>query len=225
MDAATQSQVAKFRLATFLAGLEGGTVGVLWMLAWLGVSSVWQQRSFWASENLMATAFNRNSTLAPVFAWTTCAGLALYVLIYSALGAAFSSAVRDRVPERRVMLLAVIFAILWYYFSFRWTFKLALPLVALLHVEHSTLVGHLLYGTMLGRYPMYVHRLMNTAPPVVAAAVAAVECEARKGEEISPTVYEHAKEAGLTGPVTGRDADLGTSPKHFEGFGEPGREE
>jgi hypothetical protein len=25
-----------------------------------------------------------------------------------------------------------------------------LPLVALLHVEHATLVGHLLYGTMLG---------------------------------------------------------------------------
>ena len=46
MDAATESQTAKARLATLLAGLEGGTVGVLWMLTWLGVSSVWQQRSF-----------------------------------------------------------------------------------------------------------------------------------------------------------------------------------
>jgi MFS family permease len=166
MDAATQSETAKLRLATFLAGLEGGTVGVLWMLAWLGVSSLWQQRSFWAPENLMATAFDRSSNLAPLFTWATCAGLALYVLIYSVLGAAFSSLLGDRVPRRRVMLTAVIFAIVWYYFSFRWTFKLALPLVALLHVEHSTLVGHLLYGTMLGRYPLYVHRLMNTAPPV-----------------------------------------------------------
>jgi hypothetical protein len=180
MDAATQSETAKLRLATFLAGLEGGTVGVLWMLAWLGVSSVWQQRSFWAPENLMATAFDRNSNLAPVFTWATCAGLALYVLIYSALGAAFSSFLRDRVPNRRVMLLAVIFAIAWYYVSFRGVFKLVLPLVALLHVEHATLVGHLLYGTMLGRYPAYVHRLMNTAPleveaPGVEAAAVAVE--------------------------------------------------
>jgi hypothetical protein len=169
MDPAMQSDAAKLRLATFLAGLEGGTVGVLWMLAWLGVSSVWQQRSFWAPENLMATAFDRSSNLAPIFTWATCVGLAVYVLMYSVLGAAFSSAVRDRVPARRVMLLAVTFAIVWYYFSFRWSFKLALPLVALLHVEHSTLVGHLLYGTMLGRYPAYVHRLMNTAPPVVVA--------------------------------------------------------
>jgi hypothetical protein len=179
MDPATESQpaeagqAAKLRLATCLAGLEGGTVGVLWMLTWLGASSVWQQRSFWAPENLMATAFDRNSTLAPAFTWATCAGLALYVLIYSLLGAAFSSVVRQRVPRRRVMLLAVIFAIAWYYFSFRWTFKLALPLVALLHVEHTTLIGHLLYGTMLGRYPAYVHRLMNTAPP--APAIAEVE--------------------------------------------------
>jgi len=175
MDAATQSETARLRLSTFLAGLEGGTVGVLWMLAWLGVSSVWQQRSFWAPENLMATAFDRNSNLAPIFTWATCAGLALYVLIYSALGAAFSSFLRDRVPSRRVMLMAVIFAIVWYYVSFRGVFRLVLPLVALLHVEHATLIGHLLYGTMLGRYPAYVHRLMNTAPPVAEAPGVAVE--------------------------------------------------
>ena len=35
MDAATDRQAAKLRLATFLAGLEGGTLGVLWMLTWL----------------------------------------------------------------------------------------------------------------------------------------------------------------------------------------------
>src|ERR1017187_2458699 len=167
MDAATESQTAKARLGALLAGLEGGTVGVLWMLTWLGVSSVWQQRSFWTPENLMATAFDRNSTLAPAFTWATCGGLALYLLIYGILGATFSSVLRDRVPRKRVMLWAVIFGLAWYYFSFRWTLKFALPLVALLHVEHPTLVGHLLYGPMLGRYPVYVQRRMGPAPPVV----------------------------------------------------------
>jgi hypothetical protein len=175
MDAATESQTAKARLATLLAGLEGGTVGVLWMLTWLGVSSVWQQRSFWTPENLMATAFDRNSTLAPVFTWATCGGLALYLLIYSVLGATFSSVLRGRVPRRRVMLWAVVFALAWYYLSFRWIFKFALPLVALLHVEHSTVVGHLLYGTMLGRYPVYVQRLMGMAPPAVAMEAPPIE--------------------------------------------------
>jgi hypothetical protein len=163
------------------------------MLTWLGVSSVWQQRSFWAPENLMATAFDRNSTLAPVFTWATCGGLALYVLIYSLLGAAFSSVLRDRVPQRRVMLIAVIFAVVWYYFSFRWTFRFALPLVALLHVEHTTLVGHLLYGTILGRFPVYVHRLMNTAPPVVMEA-AVVEAPVPEG------VAAEAREDHMEGP-------------------------
>jgi hypothetical protein len=192
MDPATQSAAAKIRLATFLAGLEGGTVGVLWMLAWLGVSSVWQQRSFWSPENLMATAFDRNSTLAPAFTWSTCAGLALYILLYTLLGAAFSSVLRDRVPRTRVMLTAVIFAIAWYYFSFRWTFKLTLPLVALLHVEHTTLVGHLLYGTMLGRYPVYVHRLMNTAPPAVVEEFAV---EAAVPEGVVAKVSEEQRDA------------------------------
>jgi cation transport ATPase len=175
MDAAARHLKSKQSLATWLAGMEGGTVGVLWMLVWLGLSSVWQQRSFWTAENLMATAFDRNSMLAPIFAWATCAGLALYVVIYSLLGAAFALTVRGRVPRGTVMLLAVTFALAWYYFSFRWVFKLALPLVALLHVEHATLVGHLLYGTFLGRFPLYFDRLMSAAPPEARIAPPMVE--------------------------------------------------
>ena len=190
MDPATQREVSKLRLATFLAGMEGGTVGVLWMLAWLGVSSAWQQRSFWAPENLMATAFDRSLSLAPVFGWPTCAGLAVYVLIYSVLGAAFALAVGDRVPARRVILLAVIFAVAWYYVSFRWIFKFTLPMVALLHVEHTTVIGHLLYGTMLGRFPLYVNRLMNTAKPAEEEAPTAVE-EA----PVAVEVPEHAPDS------------------------------
>lgn len=165
MDAVAENQRAKQNLAYILSGMEAGTVGILSMLLWLGVSSVWQQHSFWTAENLMATAFDRNADLAPVFRWSTCAGLALYLLIYMLLGAAFSAIARDRVPRGRVMLLAVVFALAWYYLAFHWAFQYALPLVSLLHVEHSTLVGHLLYGTMLGRYPFYVRRLMGAAPP------------------------------------------------------------
>src|SRR5437867_476971 len=44
-------------LSATLAGLQAGMLGVCWMLAWLGLSAKWQNRSFWTAENLMATAF------------------------------------------------------------------------------------------------------------------------------------------------------------------------
>jgi len=36
---------------------------------------------------------------------------------------------------------------------------------------------------MLGRYPGYLHRLMNTAPPVAAEAPAVVVGESHDGQE------------------------------------------
>jgi hypothetical protein len=175
MDAVTESRSATALLPALLAGLEAGMVGALWMLAWLGISSVWQQGGFWAPENLMSTAFDRNASLAAGFTASTCAGLALYLSIYSLLGVIFALGVRDRAPRTRVMLLGVIFALAWYYFSFRWMFKSAMPLVALLHVERPTVLGHLVYGTILGRYPLYLHRLVGTPAPALEEHPRAIE--------------------------------------------------
>jgi hypothetical protein len=50
------------------------------------------------------------------------------------------------------LLFAVIFALGWYYLSFRLIYEKLLPLVALLHAEQQTIVGHLIYGIFLGRY-------------------------------------------------------------------------
>jgi hypothetical protein len=166
-----------------LAGLEAGMVGSLWMLAWMGVSAVWQQRSFWTPENLMSTAFDRNATIPTGFAAATCTGLALYLVMYSLLGAFFAAAVGCRVPRRRVTLLGVAFALAWYYFSFRWTFQFALPLVALLHVERSTLLGHLVYGTVLGRYPVYLQRLA-AAEAALAPPAETAPAESAAGEPV-----------------------------------------
>jgi hypothetical protein len=106
-------------------------------------------------------------------------------VIYSLLGAAFAAVVNHRVPRSRVMLLSVVSSLVWYYLSFRWAFKTTMPLVALLHVERSTMLGHLLYGTMLGRYPVYVQRLLGPPDSVAAleegAAVAADAAVAEGG--------------------------------------------
>jgi hypothetical protein len=127
-------------------------VGVLWMLAWLGVSATWQRRSFWTAENLLASAFYGDSAIRSGFAFSTLSGMALYLLLYSLLGAGFAAIVRGRAPHRRTLLLGIVFGVGWYYVSFHAIWKSLLPLVSLLHSERPTVIGHLIYGTLLGRY-------------------------------------------------------------------------
>ena len=151
-------------LDALLAGFQGGMVGVCWMLAWLGVSSSWHRRSFWSAENLMASAFYPNGAIRNGFAGRTLSGMALYLLLYSVLGALFALAVSDRLSRVRVLLGAVLFALAWYYLTFQLIWKTAIPLVALLHSAAPTVVGHVIYGTMLGRYPKYLPRRASVPP-------------------------------------------------------------
>jgi hypothetical protein len=143
-------------LWSFLAGLQAGMLGVLTMLAWLGVSATWQRRSFWTSENLMASVFYGNQAIRSGFAGHTVSGLAVYLLLYSLLGGLLAFTLRDRVARIRVLMLSVLFALVWYYLSYRVLWKTVAPLIALLHVERATVLGHLVYGTLLARYPLYL---------------------------------------------------------------------
>ena len=167
MDAAAEGRPAN-SLRLLFAGLEAGMLGALWMLAWMGLSATWQRRSFWMPENLMATAFASDAPIRTGFVSSTISGLALYLLIYSLLGALFAFAVRGRVPRGRVLLWSVAFALAWYYLSFHGIWKSVIPLVARLHVERATVLGHLLYGTVLARYPVYLERWEQPAPSAEA---------------------------------------------------------
>ena len=117
MPTATERRSAK-SLSAFLAGLQAGMVGVWWMLAWMGASAVWQRRSFWTPENLMASVFYGNAAIRRGFAASTVSGLALYVLLYSLLGAGFAMAVAGRLPRLRLALASMAFALCWYYAAF-----------------------------------------------------------------------------------------------------------
>ena len=133
-------------LAVFLAGLQAGMIGICWMLAWLGVSAMWQRRSFWTAENLMASVFHGDAGIRRGFAVSTLSGLALYLLIYSLLGALFATVVRDRFTGLGTLLLGVLCSVGWYYLWFRALGKPLMPLVWLLHAENSTVFGHVIFG-------------------------------------------------------------------------------
>ena len=166
MGGATQTRRAS-ALSSFLAGLQAGMLGVFAMLAWLGISSAWLQRSFWTPENLMASLLYGNRAIHRGFTGHTVTGLAVYLILYSLLGGGLAFFLRDRVARIRVLLLSVLFALAWYYFSYRVLWKAVAPLIALLHVERATILGHLVYGTVLARYPLYLP--CQPAPPASPA--------------------------------------------------------
>jgi hypothetical protein len=167
MDTAGEKR-APGTFAASLAGLQAGMVAVLWMVAWLGLSSAWQRRSFWTPENLLASTFYGASAIRRGFSGSTLSGLALYLLVYSVLGCLFAAAVRGAVPRMRRILLAVVVAVAWYYLSFHVIWKSLSPLVTLLHPEEPTILGHVLFGMILARFPRYL-------PPVVSAMAVAPE--------------------------------------------------
>jgi hypothetical protein len=166
MAAATEHRSAS-SLSAFLAGLQAGMMGVWWMLAWMGASAVWERRSFWTPENLMASVFYGNEAIRPGFAASTVSGLALYVLVYSLLGAGFAMAVRDRLARPRLALASMVFALGWYYVAFHLLAMRVSPLIVLLDPERATILGHAIYGALLARFPAYLPR--TEAPPPTRA--------------------------------------------------------
>jgi len=155
MEAASEVRRAS-PFDALLAGLQAGMVGALWMLGWFGLNDAWQRRSFWSSENLFASAFYGDAAIRRGFSFPTLGGLALYLLLYSSLGAIFAVMARNEARPLRGLLLSLAFALAWYYASFHWLWKSAIPMVALLHPERPTILGHLIYGTWLSRFRVYL---------------------------------------------------------------------
>jgi len=146
-----------------LAGLEAGMIAALWMLAWMGSNSVWQRRSFWTAENLLASTFFGGSSVRDGFSAQTLSGLALYLLVYSILGCLLASIFRLKLPPVRLLLASIVVALAWYYVSFHMIWRSLSPLIPLLHAQRPTILGHMIYGAVLARYPRYVPRV-DTEP-------------------------------------------------------------
>jgi hypothetical protein len=167
-----RDQRASDTLSVSLAGLQAGMLAALLMLAWLGMAAAWRQSSFWTAENLWASTFYGPSAIRSGFSNSTLSGLALYLLVYSALGGVFAAVVRGNLPRARLVLAGVAVAAGWYFLTFHVIWHTVNPLVSLLHAERPTLLGHVMYGAVLARFPSY---LPHTNPrPEESPALAAV---------------------------------------------------
>jgi hypothetical protein len=167
------------RLSFFLAGLQAGMLAVFWMLAWMGFTAVWQRRSFWTSENLLATTFYGGTAVRDGFTTNTASGLALYLLVYSTLGGLIAAAMGLRLGPRKLLLASIAAALAWYYFSFHYVWNAVSPLIPLLHAVRPNLVGHIIYGALVARFPNYLPR--HVSPPVRELQPTAVEPSEAEG--------------------------------------------
>jgi hypothetical protein len=165
MDDAKEKRVAN-AFSSLLAGLQGGMTGALAMLLLLGITARFQQRSFWTSENLFASAFFGGAAITDSFTLKTLSGLALWLLLYSLLGAGFALLLRNRLRPLRTQLAGMIFGLAWYYFTFHWIWKSLLPVAYVLYSEGPMKFGHLLYGECAGRYPHYYRAAATAAEPM-----------------------------------------------------------
>jgi hypothetical protein len=163
MDVATETAPAR-PLTRFLAGLQAGMMAVIVMLGWLGASAMWHRHTFWSAPNQMATVFRGGSAIVPGFGPYTASGLAVYVVTYSLLGAAFALAMPRKLTVFGLMLMGVLVAVGWYTVWFRVVGQRLMPLVWLLHAERPMEFAHVLYGVMLARFPGYMHALKPTDP-------------------------------------------------------------
>ena len=174
------------RLSASLAGLEAGMIAALWMLVWMGLSAVWRRSSFWTAENLFATTFYGGSAIHSGFAASTLSGVALYLLVYSSLGCLFASLVRVPPSGLRLVLLSILVALGWYYLSFHLIWKRLSPLVTLLYAEEPTMLGHVIYGTVLARFPKYLPKAAPTFPLELPAPAEVAESAAGPSDISAP---------------------------------------
>jgi hypothetical protein len=149
-----------------LAGIQAGVSGALFMLAYVALDSAWHRRSIWLVPNLLASTFYGESAYQPNFGAHTSAGFALLLVLYGVLGALFGLVVRDQGSRLRMTVLGLIFGTGWFFLSFDVLWKFVNPMVRMYSPDRAMLVGHVLYGGLLGRrLPAYLRSMREVEGP------------------------------------------------------------
>ena len=146
-----------------LAGLEAGIIAALTLLGWLALASAWYRRSIWTAPNIMATTFYGEAALGRNFTSRTVAGIALYLVLYGIIGALFGLTLAGRDAGLRITSIGVLVGLGWYYLSFAILWRNINPLIPMYTLNGPMMLGHALFGGLLGRFPRYMDR--GPAPP------------------------------------------------------------
>lgn len=154
-----------------LAGIQAGIVGALILLGYLALDSAWHRHSVWTVPNLLASTFYGESAYRQGFSAGTSVGVALLLLLYGALGLLFALVIRDHGTRMRVVLAGLIYGTGWFFLSFDILWKHVNPMVQIYSPDRAMLVGHVLYGGVLGRgFPAYLQSIRGAETPAAPGA-------------------------------------------------------
>jgi hypothetical protein len=164
-----------------LAGLHAGVLGALLIVACLMVGSLWDGHSIWLVPNLFATTFFGSGVYRNQLLRTSWMGIALIVAIYGALGALWGCIWREvRTPW--LGLYGAIAGLGVYFLFFNVLWRHVNPLVTLYAPERQLQLGHVLWGVVLARSPLYARRIADSTTSAGVHDIA--EPEVRSGEVI-----------------------------------------
>jgi hypothetical protein len=145
-----------------LAGIEAGILGGLAMFGWLAISSLLDLRSIWVVPNLLGSTLSGRPVLQHGFGWPTVAGLGLHLFVSGTIGMSFGLAVGDSRNRLRVTLLGIVTGLVWYYFSQLLFWRKLGVFVMVYSPPRQMLLGHLVYGLVLGWFPSGLRSLRRS---------------------------------------------------------------
>jgi hypothetical protein len=174
-----------------MAGLQAGVLGALLIVACLMIGSLWNGRSIWVAPNLFATTFFGSDAYRNQFLRTSWTGVALIVAVYGLLGVLWGCIWRDE-RNRWLGWYGAIAGLGVYYILYHFLWRHVNPLITLYAPDRQLEVGHLLWGIVLARSPLFARRIAESSThsaPVSNLPLAAVHDdpsgqEVRSGEAI-----------------------------------------
>jgi hypothetical protein len=169
-----------------LAGLQAGVLGALVLVACLMIGSLWNGRSVWVVPNLFATTFFGSDVYRNQLLRTSWTGIALTVVAYGALGAFWGCIWRDQ-RKPWLGLYGAVAGLCAYFLLYGAVWRHVNPLLTLYAPDRQLQLGHVLWGIVLARSPLYSRRIAdsvrNQTPPPPGVQDVAVQ-EVSSGEVI-----------------------------------------
>jgi hypothetical protein len=160
-SAAGSLETPRLGMRHALAGLQAGVLGALVIFACLMLGSLWDGRSIWVVPNLFATTFFGSDAYRNQLLLTSWTGIALIVAIYGVIGSLWGCAWRDK-RKPWLGLFGAIFGVGVYFLLYGLMWRHVNPLVTLYAPDRQLQLGHVLWGIVLARSPLYSRRIADS---------------------------------------------------------------
>jgi hypothetical protein len=144
-----------------LAGLQAGVLGALVLVACLMTGSLWNGRSIWVVPNLFATTFFGSDVYRNQLLRTSWTGIALIVAVYGLLGVLWGCIWRDQ-RKKWLGFYGAVAGLCVYFFLYDFLLLHVKPLISLYAPDRQLQLGHLLWGVVLARSPLFARRIADS---------------------------------------------------------------